>query len=139
MSYDIYGNPLQRGHCEVHPHVHEEYPCSVCIQENNNRNAHKQSESDHYEIMRLEHELYLSQQRIEELEAQVPKWISIEDKTPDVLEVRIKLIDGSEVNCWTQSDGEFYWKGGGSEMFILEHQVTHWMPLPEPPKEVHNV
>ena len=33
MSYDIYGNPLRRGHCEVHPHVHEEYPCSVCMTE----------------------------------------------------------------------------------------------------------
>lgn len=33
MSYDIYGEPLRRGHCEVHPHVHEEYPCSVCLAE----------------------------------------------------------------------------------------------------------
>ena len=33
MSWDIYGNPLRRGHCEVHPHVHEEYPCSVCMAE----------------------------------------------------------------------------------------------------------
>ena len=33
MSFDIYGNNLRRGHCEVHPHVHEEYPCSVCIVE----------------------------------------------------------------------------------------------------------
>lgn len=68
MSYDIYGNTLMRGHCEVHPHVREEYPCSVCIQENNSRNAHNQSESDHYVIMRLEHDLELSQQRIAELE-----------------------------------------------------------------------
>lgn len=30
MAYDIYGNHLQRGHCEVHPHVQEEYPCYVC-------------------------------------------------------------------------------------------------------------
>lgn len=69
------------------------------------------------------------QKRIAELEAQVPKWISVEDRLPDVLEVRIKLADGSEVNCWAQSDGDFYWKGGGSEVFISEHQVTHWMPL----------
>lgn len=31
MSWDIYGNPLTQGHCEVHPHVAEEYPCFVCI------------------------------------------------------------------------------------------------------------
>lgn len=66
MSYDIYGNRLRRGHCEVHPHVHEEYPCSVCMQETNNRNA--QSESDYYEIKELKHELELSHQRIGELE-----------------------------------------------------------------------
>ena len=32
MSWDIYGNPLRRGHCEVHPDVHEEYPCFVCLE-----------------------------------------------------------------------------------------------------------
>lgn len=33
MTYDIYGNHLRRGHCEVHPWVHEEYPCSICYSE----------------------------------------------------------------------------------------------------------
>lgn len=33
MAYDIYGNNLRPGHCEVHPHVHEEYPCSLCLME----------------------------------------------------------------------------------------------------------
>ena len=31
MSYDIYGNNLASGHCEVHPWVHCEYPCPVCL------------------------------------------------------------------------------------------------------------
>lgn len=31
MAWDIYGNPLKRGHCEVHPHIGQEYPCSVCL------------------------------------------------------------------------------------------------------------
>ncbi len=30
MAYDIYGDRLRRGYCEVHPDVAEEYPCSVC-------------------------------------------------------------------------------------------------------------
>jgi len=34
MSFDIYGNHLRRGYCEVHPDVHEEYPCSQCIEDN---------------------------------------------------------------------------------------------------------
>jgi len=33
MAFDIYGGRLLSGHCEVHPHIHEEYPCSICIQE----------------------------------------------------------------------------------------------------------
>lgn len=33
MAYDIYGNVLTRGNCEVHPWVGEEYPCSLCYRE----------------------------------------------------------------------------------------------------------
>jgi len=58
------------------------------------------------------------------------EWLSTEDIHPDVLEVRVRLSDGSELNCWAQTDGDFYWKGGGTEMFIPEHYVTHWMPAP---------
>ncbi|HHQ4697433.1 TPA: hypothetical protein ACSP2Q_000075 [Aeromonas veronii] len=41
MSFDIYGNQLRRGYCEVHPHVHEEYPCSVCVAEKQRGNSHR--------------------------------------------------------------------------------------------------
>ena len=34
MAYDIYGNILERGHCEVHPWVNESYPCPECIGDN---------------------------------------------------------------------------------------------------------
>ena len=33
MSYDIYGNPLSPGHCEVHPCVAQSYPCQQCRDE----------------------------------------------------------------------------------------------------------
>ena len=33
MAFDIYGNTLRGGHCEVHPHVHQEYPCDLCMGE----------------------------------------------------------------------------------------------------------
>jgi len=33
MSFDIYGNRLERGFCEVHPHVRQEYPCDLCMNE----------------------------------------------------------------------------------------------------------
>jgi len=71
MSYDIYGESLRCGHCEVHPHVHEEYPCSVCIAEKHQHDSGpaqcngdpSQCESAHYlgqaqeEITRLQSEL----------------------------------------------------------------------------------
>jgi hypothetical protein len=44
MSYDIYGNNLRRGYCEVHPHVHQEYPCDICfkdIEQNNRKNRNQ--------------------------------------------------------------------------------------------------
>jgi hypothetical protein len=33
MPFDIYGQPLRSRHCEVHPDVHETYPCQVCLAE----------------------------------------------------------------------------------------------------------
>lgn len=37
MSFDIYGERLRPGHCEVHPHVHEEYPCSLCMEKSRSK------------------------------------------------------------------------------------------------------
>jgi hypothetical protein len=60
MSYDIYGQPLRRGHCEVHPHVAEEYPCSLCYIERERENARqehaRQQREDFYAAMRGEAE-----------------------------------------------------------------------------------
>ena len=61
-------------------------------------------------------------------QAQGDDWIPLSFKAPDCLEVRVKLTDGSEINCWSQSDGDFYWKSGSGEMFICEQDVTHWKP-----------
>ena len=62
---------------------------------------------------------------------QIPDgWISTKDRLPDQLELKIKLIDGSEIYAWYQSDGDYYWNCGGREIFIDELKVTHWMPLP---------
>lgn len=48
MAYDIFGNDLRKGHCEVHPHVHEEYPCSVCYAENREKQQ-QQPQPDYYQ------------------------------------------------------------------------------------------
>ncbi len=56
MSYDIWGNTLRSGHCEVHPWVHEEYPCSVCMAEN--REYQMQKERDEEARRAYEDEYY---------------------------------------------------------------------------------
>jgi len=47
MAFDIYGEHLERGHCEVHPHVHEEYPCSICLNESSKRQEQDQKARDY--------------------------------------------------------------------------------------------
>jgi len=44
MSFDIYGERLRGGHCEVHPHVHEEYPCHVCLMESRQRQSDREAQ-----------------------------------------------------------------------------------------------
>jgi hypothetical protein len=39
MAFDIYGERLTPGHCEVHPWVAEEYPCFQCGVEDQARRA----------------------------------------------------------------------------------------------------
>ena len=43
MPWDIYGERLTPGYCEVHPHVHEEYPCSVCLSDNKLRHQEEKA------------------------------------------------------------------------------------------------
>ena len=61
-------------------------------------------------------------------DASADKWIKCSEQRPNVLDVWIKMTDGSVVACWSQLDGDFYWNGGGSESYILENTVTHWKP-----------
>ena len=86
---------------------------------------------------------------IEELLAAVPKWISVEERLPELtqqIEDDSFLIDYSEdvlvlrrktcscEVCRLVVDlGKTKWE---DRMFDEITGVTHWMPLPEPPKEV---
>jgi len=71
---------------------------------------------------------------IEELLTAVPHWISVEERLPEI--GRFVLVsDGDDIDvacrykAFTIPDKTetFFWDS------VLE--VTHWMPLPEPPKE----
>lgn len=80
---------------------------------------------------------------IGKLEAQVPKWISVEEREPEakmaVLAFGQRVVfNGKRIEqfpmehvAYTRGpdEGWFSWDSGD----VIE--VTHWMPLPEPPNE----
>lgn len=87
---------------------------------------------------------------ITQLEARVPKWISVEERLPepntDVLLIangwkarsvyigRLRRVEPTK--SWLTgitSKGSDWTIWGFS--YIVEPIVTHWLPLPEPPKE----
>ena len=55
-------------------------------------------------------------------------WISVKDRLPELAPNEYLVVNGGKVQLATFIDG----------MWITPHRVssiTHWMPLPEPPKE----
>lgn len=84
------------------------------------------------------------------LDNQVSKWISVNDRLPELHTVDYENLDGSrihfEISCdqWViDKDGDQtkarYETGAVSQGWSGEYgetiqNVTHWMPLPQPPK-----
>jgi hypothetical protein len=78
----------------------------------------------------------------ERLEAAQPKWISVKDELPEVSDVVLVIASGkprANVELHNAMLIASYW---GDEGWIADGfegwdklDVTHWMPLPEPPKE----
>lgn len=65
---------------------------------------------------------------ITKLESRVPKWISVNDRLPENYEPVIIFRD----DC---CDACFGWLIDGLWSVPKGVAVTHWMPIPEPPKE----
>ena len=73
------------------------------------------------------------EKRVTDLEAKVPKWVSVKDRLPDK----------ESMLCLVISDGDLYvshwhWSGGGAWFFTdgeYDCNVTHWTKAPELPKE----
>lgn len=76
------------------------------------------------------------QKEIGELREKLPKWISVEERLPiDRLKkylVAFRDVGGSIVDMarYFPSDG---WTCDNWD--VPQNLITHWMPLPEPPKE----
>lgn len=58
MSYDIYGNDLKEGYCEVHPNVPEYYPCYICCQEIDRENQMQQHKNEQLQPEQTEPKIY---------------------------------------------------------------------------------
>lgn len=70
---------------------------------------------------------------IELLKAQEPVWISVKDRLPDVRgNFLVVAIEAGKYIHITLSEFSKYFIMTGRRSYW---KVTHWMPLPEPPKE----
>ena len=66
---------------------------------------------------------------IEQLESQIPRWIPVEERLPEKHAGVIVCCEEGFVDLMTHDGKHWNWNGR------YEDSVTHWMPLPEPPKE----
>ena len=82
--------------------------------------------SDHYR--ELYHQGMLERKEllatIKQLEQNKAEWISVDDQLPDNSLASVIYYQDGEVGVCDFPHG---WHG------MIEHGITHWMPLPEPP------
>ena len=71
MAYDIYGNNLASGHCEVHPWVGESYPCSLCYAESMLKHDPRQKE---YKSAAAQHQAEMERAHYDEI-AKKNNWL----------------------------------------------------------------
>lgn len=81
--------------------------------------------------------------QIADLGKKVPKWIDVDERLPDKNENVLIAANGyvHSAAYYEYSDGMAFSTETGDDIFCAGHgkdKVTHWMPLPEPPKEEHH-
>lgn len=62
--------------------------------------------------------------------AHKPRWISVEERLPEIRKA-VLITDGIDVGTGWMNQG--WWNTWFTD--IRRDEVTHWMPLPEPPEE----
>lgn len=88
-------------------------------------------------IEKLEHKVFILEGDREGLLAQIPRWIPVSERLPEesgrYLVIAIEPWFGSTcTEIMRYRAGENLWAYDGR---ITESKITHWMLLPEPPKE----
>ena len=81
-----------------------------------NQKEHSATPND---IMRMNHSYFMEN---------YPCWISVKDRLPDVMPCEYLVVNNGAVGLAIYHDG--LWIAPSRSV-----NVTHWMPLPEPPKE----
>ena len=79
---------------------------------------------------------------IQQLVAQVPKWISVEERLPEKGDLVLVIANGKPRDNITLHNATLIVSFWADEGWIADGfegwdklVVSHWMPLPEPPKE----
>ena len=90
-------------------------------------------------IQQLENYIGELTEKVSQLEAAQPKWISVEDRLPDdrgnfITKIHCDNGDWIEVNTFDYMEKEWWHDAVNCTVKATEF-VTHWMPLPEAPKE----
>lgn len=67
------------------------------------------------------------------LEAAQPKWISVDERLPDEPGEVLACVYGRICIAWYSN--RYFETPSGMVFYACENAVTHWMPLPEPPKD----
>jgi cell division protein FtsB len=120
MSFDIYGNNLKRGHCEIHPHVAEEYPCSQCVMESQRREVAQSSQNEAWKL--LDENTHLKA-KIKELE---DKYQTSCRSWRDVVQVKEnRIIELKQVKTKKVKRGELYNTISGFAISINDCGLLH--------------
>lgn len=98
------------------------------------KKAEKEADADHRHDYA---QAYVADAILAELQPS-SEWVSVKDRLPEVGEYNVAADTdyGKKVTaCELNKDGN--WIHDGEETFCHSYyfEVTHWMPLPEPPKE----
>ena len=69
--------------------------------------------------------------------AKVPKWISVEERLPEECDIYLAHVMHSynKEDLYALVCVEYFNPEDGWSSLSDLYEVTHWMPLPEPPKE----
>ena len=66
------------------------------------------------------------------------EWISVDDRLPDDSQDILLVVNGARVisGYYAGYNGAHYvWKASRNGFVFWDDEITHWMPLPELPKE----